>query len=433
MSSIRDSLTPRVALLAACVALLAACKEKPAPAPAADTPPTPPSTPPPDAPPAPPAADAAPAEPPRQPVNAEDFGRVVGGVVAVNIHYTWGYAHVDGRWIVAPRARAAADMTAERGWLTLEDALELVDVNGTQLALLPGAKLVEVHPDGGATIERAGKKERIGRDGALVAEPPPVAAEAPAVTEAPPAPTEPPPAAAAAPPAAVEAPPAAEAIDAGDVLAAFSHVSEFVGNLGWGIKDGDIHCLRRDRKKGIIARRIKVDGVSEVHPGWLIVNREKHLYSPCGYVNARCRMIIAPDDLAVCQPFDKKTGLAYVQRLTKYRCFAGGYREECVDMFATALIDTDGNLVTSEYSELEPLENGLWRAAALWRSPEGERWMRWGLIDPAAAGDAQELVSPQYESIADRGEGWFIVKEFDGRHQLIQPGGRVLSLPPLAQ
>lgn len=383
---------------------------------------------------------------------------MVGGVVALHIDHAWGYAHVDGRWIVEPRAHAAADMTAERGWLTLEEGLELVDVNGTRLASLPGARLSAVHPDGSATIERAGKTERVGRDGALVAEPPPVAAEeppaaeAPAVAEAPaaasapaaaeaqPAPTEALPAPAAASPAPAEAPPAeapppaAQAVDAGGVLAGFSQVSDFTGNLGWGIKDDAIHCLRRHPKKGIIARRLRVDRVAEVHPGWLIVSREKHLYSPCGYVDARCRMVVVPDDLASCQPFDE-TGLAYVQRLTKERCFAGGYRAECVDMFATALIDTDGSHVTDEYSELEPLRDGLWRAARLRRSAEPGRVFQWGLIDPNQRVDglAKVLVPLEYESLADGGEGWFIVKVFDSGFQLIQPGGRVLSLPPLAQ
>jgi hypothetical protein len=449
--STRGSLAACAVLLAVCMALLTACgrERAPSPAPSVETPPakTPPAAEP--SPSASTTAGSAADETPKEPTLAGDFGRVVGGVVAIQIDLLWGYAHIDGRWIVEPRAQAAASMTAERGWLTMEDGLELVDARGTQLASLPGASLVRVHDDGSATIERGGKAELIDRDGTPAAEPPPAVAEPPvAVAEPPPA--EPPPAAAEPSPAeplsaAAEPPPAepsaaaaepprppgAQDIDAGGELDGFSEVSDFVRGLGWGRKDGAVHCLRRHPKKGIIARRIRVDDVSEVHDGWLIVSRTKHLFSPCGYVDARCRVVVAPDELTTCKPFDE-TGLAYVERLTEERCMAGGYRPECAHRFAASLIDTAGVAVTDEYDVLQPLSGGLWRAGTFQLAPNGSESWQMGLLDPGARvdGRAKVLLPFAYDQLEEAGEGWFEVTVPTGK-QLIQPGGRVLSLPPL--
>jgi hypothetical protein len=142
-------------------------------------------------------------------------------------------------------------------------------------------------------------------------------------------------------------------------------------------------------------------------------------------------MVVAPDDLVVCDPFDE-TGLAYVERLTKESCMAGGSRPECAHKFAASLIDSAGMDVTEEYDVLEPLSGGLWRAGRFETAARGSELWRMGLLDPGVRdnGRAKVLLPLKYDALEAAGEGWFKVTVPGGKKQLSQPDGRVLSLPP---
>jgi hypothetical protein len=398
-----------------------------------------------------PTAQAAPRPPPidagaRPPTIARELGRVVGGVVAIQVDEGWGYASVDGRWIVSPHGMWATDPAAERGWISLEgNRAELYDLrSGARLAAVEGIAVQRVFSNGAALVQKVeqpmpprARHGVIGRDGTWLAE---ARYEDPSgvgdavrvkdgdaerwlgptgVIEAPPP----------SPPEPSPAPPTDPAVapDAGVELAGYSQVGPFVGALGWGVKDGAIVCLRRDTGKGLVEKPLgkRIDGVRAVHEGTLIVERTKHLYSACGYVNASCRVIVAPDDLTTCGPFDEQ-GVALVVRITDDRCAAGGGRRECAHMLASSLIDRSGAAVGEEYDVLEPLAQGskLWRAGRFETAGDGHRSWGKGVVDAKG----KLLVPLEYDEIEEAGEEWLRATTNGGK-TLIHVDGRALALP----
>jgi hypothetical protein len=372
---------------------------------------------------------------------ARGYGRVVGGVVAIelypDIHQAygpWAYASVAGRWIVPPREARALDPVGQRGWFAFEGvttALELYDLDsGALLVRLADVGVYHVFPNGAALVDKvdaATKQPRygvVGRDGKWLAEArytDPDTQHGGAFVLAKEGGQErwlgpggllagPPP----APPAS--APPPDASLPAAD------------GGLGFTKQDGIVVCKRTDAQGASVETPLdkEIEGVKAVHGDYLIVTQQRAAWEACGYVDASCKPIIEPDDLTECEPFDTH-GIARVTRMVHADCFDGGARPGCEGNYRYLLIDRSGKRLTAEYDKLERFGAGWWRAEDVNDSGPGvPESSRKGLL----RADGKLVFPVEFNELEDAGEGWYKVADHRGR-TLLNVDGRKLALPPL--